>query len=397
MINKIIIIGQLLRDDYTSCEWIFKLFEYYLNKVTGLPVFCTVPQNYIEQRNEKYIPINVQKIYNDYGVIRKEKRQVGRWQKGKDWENAWAEIYYRTEYNKSAYEYIYSIFKDSLVISYEVEDCISAVFDYYNIPQIDINMDPIRFLEDVMLCFRTKNKAIYKKLLKYRVDEEFLYLSANYLKTNYSIGKYPNPKEKCVLFLGQTGCDKTLIVPEIKEIYTILDHKEDFKNAVSGFDKILYKTHPLAVNDKANLDFMCSLGNVEIVNKNFYELISQDNIKKVVSVSSGTCSEAQYFGKEIQNLLREGVPRQTENKVDINKYVSIYQHTLSLNFWSDILSPVIKTKKYDKLITIAGTKNKLRNSRIEFPIYWGYQDFDNLKLEKKIKQTMSVMENFLDE
>lgn len=392
-IDKIIITGQMLRGDCFSCEWIYRLFKYALEEVTGLPIYCTtIPISSNANKND-FIQVKIDEIYKNYEISFKYTNKDDYF-----WSTNWAKLYYNTEYNEKAYEYIYSIFKNALVISYEVEDLMSAIFDYYNIPQIEINLDPIRFLEDIMLCFKTKNKKVYQQLLKYRVDEEYLYLSANYLKTSQIFsGSRHYTNERNVLFLGQTSCDKTLVDKKNGQIYSILNHKDEFKKAISGFDNILYKRHPLARNDEEILEYIKSLGNVKIIDDNFYKLLSRDDIAKVVSISSGTCSEAKYFGKDVQILLKEGVPRQTENKFNSEKYISIYQDFFSLNFWSEVLSPLVKTKKYKKELTIAGAKNKLRNSRTGYSVYYAYEDFDHIAGSKLVENKLKdkIIKSFM--
>ena len=371
-IKKIIITGQMLRGDSFSSRWIYNLFAYYIKRTTGLDVYLTVlpTSNYSA---DNFIPMHIEKIYGAYGI---DFEYGNRFES--PWTDRWAQIYYKKDYNKKAYDYIYSIFKDSLVISYELEECMLAALEYFNIPYIEINLDPIRFLEDIMLCFKTNNKEAYARLLDYRVDEEFLYLSANYIKAFYATMENKTTNERNVLFLGQTECDKTLVDEKSGEIYSILNRKEEFKKAISGFDNIFYKRHPLVKNDKEIIEYINSLGNVKIIDENFYSLISRNDIKKVVSISSGTCCEARYFQKETEFLLKEGVPRQTCNKVELDKYVSIYQDFFSLNFWSHILEPFVKTEKFDRKITIGGASNKLRNSRIKTPVYYAYEDTNHL-------------------
>ncbi len=346
-IEKIIFTGQALRVNWPAILWIYELIRYSVSTVSDLKFYCTISADKKEMFPEEiYIPYDIKKIYNAYGFDFSYKENAD------DVSKKWSEIYYNTKYNKKAYDYIYSVFKNSLVISFEIEDVVSSALSYFDIPHIDMNLDPIRFLPDLMLCFKTKIKDVYGEILKYRVPEEFLYMHANYFKDIYYQESESRSVGNNVLFLGQTSIDKTVVNPKTGKIYTILEHKKEFEKSVSGYDNILYKSHPYVNREfeKKVVEYLKSVNNLKIIDGNFYRLCSRPDIKKVVSISSGTCSEAKYFGKTTQNLLREGVPRQTEDKFDENKYVSIYGDFFSLNFWSDILSPLIKTKKYDKLI-----------------------------------------------
>ena len=128
-------------------------------------------------------------------------------------------------------------------------------------------------------------------------------------------------------------------------------------------------------------DYFNSLGNVEFTNSNFYTLVSSPQIKKVVAISSGTLIEAKYFGKQTQSLLRNSVNIQNEKKVDTHKFISVYGDYWTLQFWSGILSPVIKTKKIENNQFIY-LRNKLRNSRF---MYWGFTDFDQEYLLEQLQ------------
>lgn len=391
-INKIIFTGQMLRKEVKSSEWIYNLFAWSIKNLTGLDTYLTTISDAEWMNRDFHIPIDIGKIYNCFG-----KKYVYGCSRNKAYGEQWASIFYNTEYNKEFYDYVYSIFKDSLVISYELEDCMLAALDYFKIPYIEINLDPIRFLEDAMLCFRSSDKNVYKKILKYRIDEEFLYLSANYLSTVYKLAQKKHEDSKNVLFLGQTTCDKTIVDKEKNEMYSILNHKEEFLESIKGFDKVFYKRHPLVKDDEDVIDFIKSQSEIEIIEDNFYELLSRDDIKKVVSISSGTCSEAKYFGKETQCLLKEGVPRQIEDKIELDKYISVYQSFFSLNFWAEILSPLLKTRKLSKKHSIEGTRNKLRNSRKAYSIYYAYQDPEYLfSKEHSIKNlSEKIFKSFL--
>ena len=243
-IKKIIITGQMLRGDTFSARWIYSLFSYYIKRVTNLDVYLTVPRNASIVEDENFIGIDIETIYKNLGIdflVSSTNRQA--------WDKKWAQIYYK-DFDEETMDYIKEIYKDSFVIGYEMEACKIKAFEKLNIPYLDINLDPIRFLDDIMLCFKTPIKEIYEKFLKYRVDEEYLYLSANYVKSFYQLHNRSYSNASNLLFLGQTTCDKTIIDSKTNELYSILNHKEQFEKAISGFDNIYYKRHPLVRNDK---------------------------------------------------------------------------------------------------------------------------------------------------
>lgn len=256
-----------------------------------------------------------------------------------------------------------------------MEQVVVNILEYYNIPYVDINTDPIRYLDDQLFSFRSNNEKVYTELLKYKADEELFYQYANYIKTANFMYAQEHIEGNAVLFVGQTECDKTLIDTKNNEIYSILNHKEEFKNSVKGFDKIYYKRHPMVKNDEEIINFIKSLSEIEIIEDNFYKLMCRKDIKKVVSISSGTCIEAKYFGKNVQTLLRESIELQKENTFDKCKYITINQDFLRLAFWSRILKPIVDTKDFEWNLGFSEYQNKLRNSR-GIKCYWGFEDLN---------------------
>lgn len=369
-IKKIIVSGQILRPKIGYIiYWFHNLLGYYLKTVANLPVQVLFPQDFTEKKEVNGIYFDINKFYSFYGYSNYENLD----EKNKN--EIWAKIFYNKAYNKEAYEYVYSVFKDSLVVVHELEQTLVDILEHYSIPYIDINTDPVRFLDDQLFAFRTNIKAICDEIIKFRIDEELFYMYANYQSLTYKSNFVEDTNQKIVLFLGQTDCDKTLIDPAGGEIYSILDHKEEFENALKGFDNIYYKRHPMARNDEEVVNYIKSIGDIEITDENFYKLMSRDDIKKVVSISSGTCIEAKYFGKESKVLLRDSINLNYGSDFDKEKYISIYQDFFSLNFWSKILSPIVETKTFSEKVNFYGQKNKLRNSR-GAKCYWGYEDFE---------------------
>lgn len=364
-VKKIILAAHPCRQfaNYNS-GWFPALFEYTMKTVTGLPVYKLLPSNFISiDLEENTIPFDYVKFFKFYGITYNK--------------NSWGDLYYNNEYNEEAYNYIKSIFEESLIISYEMDSCILNILDKLGIPYIDMYISPIRFLEDQLFSMTSNFETIYNKLLNYKLEEEVIYMQANYLKTFYLMrdGKYIQDVP-AVLFLGQTQYDKSLINNETGEIYSILNHKKEFEDSIKGFNRILYKRHPKASGDEPVLEYLKTLGDVTIIDENFYSLISRPDIKKVIAISSGGLIEAKYFGKDTKFLLHESVNLQYDNNFDKEKYINIYEHFFALNFWSDILSSLINTNTFSEVCSFYGSKNKLRNSRGERD-YWGYEDIDH--------------------
>lgn len=371
-IKKIILAAHPCRqyNNYGS-GWMQSLFEYTMKAVSNLPVYKLFPSNFVSVNLEpNAIAFDYVKFFKFYGITYNK--------------NSWGDLYYNKDYNEEAYAYIKSIFQDSLVISYEMDSCILNILDELGIPYIDMYISPVRFLEDQLFSMTSNFETIYNKLLNYKLDENIIYMQANYLKTFYLMrdGKYIQ-ETPAILFLGQTQYDKSLINNETGEVYSILNHKKEFEESIKGFSRILYKRHPKALGDELVLEYLKTLGDVTITNENFYSLISRPDIQRVVAISSGGLIEAKYFNKETKFLLHESVNLQYGNEFDKEKYINIYEHFFALNFWADVLSCVINTNTFSEDCSFYGSKNKLRNSRGERD-YWGYEDFDHEMIKEDI-------------
>lgn len=376
MIDKIIITSDFLRwsHDKMSNKWFSQLFEFYLEHVTELPVYIVGNALY-NNKNCHYIAFDVEEFYSYFGVNISALSQTEKLK-------AWLKIFNLNEFHKKAYEYVYNIFKNSLVVGHEMSNILTNILDYYKIPYIDTNTHPIRYMDDQFFGFRSNVPEIYEKILDYQYDEINFYIFANYMKSSFVFRNcIPSLKENSVLFCGQMDIDKSIIDYKTNDIYRILEHKKEFEESIKGFDHVYVKNHPYYQMSKELNDYFNSLGNVEFTNSNFYTLVSSPQIKKVVAISSGTLIEAKYFGKQTQSLLRNSINIQNEKKVDTHKFISVYGDYWTLQFWSGILSPVIKTKKIENNQFIY-LRNKLRNSRF---MYWGFTDFDQEYLLEQLQ------------
>lgn len=350
-------------------KWFYNLLSYYARTVTDLPVYCLSEKNTDPILYDDYLLFDTELFYSFYGyknyfnLTDEEKNEL------------WVKIFYNTEFNKEAYDYVHSVFDGAIVISHELESVLCKILEHYNIPYIDLNTDPIRFLDDQMFAFRSNDGNVYQEILKYRPNEEIFYAYANYLKTTYRKSIHDETGMSILLFCGQTICDKTLIDKNTGTTYSILENKEAFEKLIKGYDRVYYKKHPANTDNNEIAAYLESLKIVEITEEKFYKLLSRRDITKVASISSGTCIEAKYFNKEVENLLQESIELQTDEEFDKNKYIHIYKNFLSLGFWATILNPLTPTKNNYPEVNFDHLKNLVRNRGTK--VYWGYEDFEH--------------------
>lgn len=378
-INKIIFSSDFLRygHDLETNNWYHNLFGIYLERVQDTPVFIAGNDEY-NNFFQNYIGIDIEKFYAFYGIKFDKDAEISK--------KLWCNIFNNLEYNKEAFEYIYELFKDSLVMSHECPNIILNILEYYGIPYIDTNTHPIRFLDDQLFGFRSNNQDIYNELLKYNYNEDYYYIYANFLSTYYNChDAFNNISNNSVLFCGQANIDKSIIDYTNGTVYSILSHKDTFESSIAGYDKIYFKKHPYFDIDEETKQYLLTFSNLEFIDENIYKLLSCKKIKKVVAISSSVLIEAKYFNKETQALLRNSVELQDESNFDKEKYISIFGEYFSFVFWSNILKPILNTKEF-KYCNFSNQTNRLRNIR---SAYWGYCDPEQEYILKLFENKMS--------
>lgn len=298
------------------------------------------------------------------------------------------------EYSKESAEYVRNAFKDYLVIT-QVGGALKSIFDKLEIPYIDIYVSAIKFAQDLYFGLRTNIGSIRKYLPKYSINENELYIYANLIKSYYwSRNGQINLEPNSLLICGQNDIDLSLV--KDNHIVSFLDYKNEIIELCKKYNKTYYKPHPYAKLNNPNEIFIRDLKNIEIIDCNFYQLMLNDNIKAIAALSSGTLTEAKYFGKKTHYLSHQFVEYCFNNEPNLNEFILMNNEIYSPTFWADILSPVIETRKCE-YFSYRNTNNLLRNT---LNTWWGYEiensQLSNLniinrleKLEKLYKKTFS--------
>lgn len=357
MISKIVITGDLLRltpdpkhcDQIVNIEWLFNLFNHQLKSATNLDVelLHTDSYNFFDPR--EFFKLNELKPTHAN----------------------WIKIYDKTPSQESL-DYIKNYFENTLVVGFELPTIFLKAFEELSIPYIDIIIHPIRYLDDLLLAFRTSNSSIYTKLKKYQLDEEYYTIYANIHKATMSKMKKISLKENSILFAGQVEVDKSLISDN--RLMSLKDYEKDLEKLSKEYFHIYVKMHPYAKdNDKIKTIFK-KFPNVSYTNQNIYYLLAQKQIKALYSISSSTVMEAKYFGKKAEYLYQNPFYIDHKNTKPNNKeYISIEDSFYMTSFWCEILSEVLPTTD-KKPLPLAKKTSRLRNS---LQNYWAYKFLDS--------------------
>lgn len=361
-IKQIIITGDMLRpsidgkgsNQKINIMWLYEIFRYQLETASGLAVKTLNWDDGINSFNSKrfYALNNLASLPKD-----------------------WIKIYNYTEKDCSqeSKEYFFEFFKNSIVIGFELPTVFINLLESMSIIYIDLIIHPIRYLDDMLFGFRTNNLKIFRKLQEYQVHTDLFYIQANIHKATISRMK-SNLKlsENSAIFTGQVEIDKSLI--SNNKILDMLHYQDKFFEITKKHSKILYKKHPYA-NPNIDLDnFLKKFDNVELIDENFYYLLSQPRIDTVYSISSSTVLEAKYFSKKAEYFYKNPFNILKENeKFNSDGYISIYNAYFNPVFWVSIFTGIIDTKKVNSVVLPEKT-NRLRNS---LQNYWGYNFLDS--------------------
>jgi len=375
-IKKIVILGDLTRPLNSKLtqglnglqEWIYELFNWQLQKATGLPVsFLIWEKDGIFDAHIFYQLMN--------------KKLIGF--------NDWFDIYDEDNITEDAISYVEKFIRDAIVISFEIPPILSRILNKLNIPYIDIIHHPYRFLDDLILGFRTNRKDIFTNLMEYRVDDSVFYIQANIHKASMIWKRNNNIQPNSALFAGQTNFDRSLY-HNGKVLNLQNDFKEKFEDICKSYHKVYYKPHPYNKDLSLIYQYLKPLSSVEILEDNIYQTLSNPSITGVYSITSSVVYEAPFFNKKATFFHKPWLLfAKKHDTYAEDKYISVMDSYFNPKFWADVLDPVIET---DKTVDIQLPK-KSNRLRITLNQFWGYSFLDTdifLEHSDSYKKTRNI-------
>lgn len=360
--DHVTVLGDALRGkngtDYNT-PWLFALIQYYIGYVFKIPV----SQVYGEKA--KSFQRDFMKAYGD--------------------KKNWFETY-NEKFNGAILKLVENNFKDSLVIAFELHPVLRSAFDHIGIPYVEIINHPIRFLDDLVLGFRSNVPGVNDQLLNYEVKESVFYRNAALLKAEYAVKEFKsnsNILANSAVFFAQTNVDLSLLEGNV--VHSLYDYMDQFIDLTKTYDHVYYKIHPMGRNQQL-IDVIKKIKNV-IVPKpgtlDTYGLFCHPNVQECVAISSGTLYEAKYFAKKTKYFYKPPFNFSTDRSLSFTEdvvFVPIYQSFLKEEFWIDILSDIMLNSAHkDEFINNDIYDNTMR--RI-LQLSWGYNDNKSVVVEK---------------
>lgn len=264
-----------------------------------------------------------------------------------------------------------------LIVGYELSKRTRRLLDAHGFTFVDIWLHPVRFLDDILFGMSSNNRAVFGALSEFHYDSEHFYLYADrhkistykgYMRVAQNITIEPNS----ALLVGQTLQDKAVL--KDGKFLCLLDYKDQLRQLSIDHKRIYFSRHPFERNDQHIIDYLMGLDNVEVTEIPSYSLLSKDEITTVAGISSSLLLEAKYFGKQVRYFYQPVFEISTT--FGTNSYVSILQDLLYPQFWSKVLSPIMKVNSVIP-VKFAVQKDKMRDM---LGFYWSYKHVDKMEM-----------------
>ena len=265
--------------------------------------------------------------------------------------------------------------QDDLFICYELSEATRRLLTRMKITYIDIWLHPIRYLDDILFAFSSNHEEIFARICELNLDPEHYRLYAD----RYRISTYKGHRRVdlpiapgSALFVGQTLVDKAVCDHRSGKMLNLLHFQEEFQHACQQYSRVYYSRHPFVRDrdDEAIIAFIEQSPFAELATWPAYQMLGNDNLSHVFSISSSVVHEARYFGKSVEFLYRPVI--ELDTRFGLRNYASIYQELVSGHFWSSVLSPVMSTREAARVVFL-DPKDKLRDM---LAFYWSYSIVD---------------------
>lgn len=251
---------------------------------------------------------------------------------------SWAALFHQKP-NDQALAYLAEFFENVTVIGFELSPYLRASLDELNSIYIDLCIHPARFMEDLALFVSSNSKEVSNKAREFGLSEADFRLRSTFLSGAWRQQGYVQPRfHSAALICLQTTMDRVLI--HEGRFLSIERYLPQLLEIRKRFDRVYVKPHPLGSSESGVGFIIDHIDGVEVLNRNFYEVIARQEIDVVYSISSGTTNEARYLGLEGYHLFRDYYEAE-ENLAGGSVYHAVIDEVLWPDFWRKVLSPVM--------------------------------------------------------
>jgi hypothetical protein len=199
--------------------------------------------------------------------------------------------------------YFAELFNAELVIGWGLTPALMELLDRRRISFVDVEVDPIRFGDDLFLRARTNNPRLREYFSFLHVDEVIFSTSVAELRAFVARREAATVKagRSIGLFAGQCSIDLSIV--ESGRIVGVAEWLKEIAAIAQTVDTFFVKPHPFA-SDADYLDILLdAIPNARMTRSNIYRVLSDVNLKHVISLSSSVLDEAAVFGVDTTKLI----------------------------------------------------------------------------------------------
>jgi hypothetical protein len=263
--------------------------------------------------------------------------------------------------------YFAELLNGEFVVGWGLTPALMELLDRHRISFVDVEVDPIRFGDDLFLRARTNNGSLSEYFSSLHVDEAVFATSvaelrafvarreAATVKTGRSIG----------LFAGQCSID--LSVVESGRIVGVAERLREIREIAQRVDTLFIKPHPFEDDADHLAILLDAIPNARMTRSNIYRVLSDVNLKHVISLSSSVLDEAAMFGVDTTRLMEPD--REASDLIP-----------LSTSQWYRIPSEEMTHEGFvNAFLGIASARSNVPRRRLDLRrslnTAWGLQDF----------------------
>jgi hypothetical protein len=191
----------------------------------------------------------------------------------------------------------------SLVLGWGLPPSIMGFLQRSGVNFLDVEVDPIRFADDLFLRMRTNAPSIARILERYAESDRTLRREVASIRalTSRRDAETLKPGKSIAVFAGQMPID--LAVVKQGRIARPEDYLQEIRNVANDVEIFLVKPHPNSRSNEHILPLISYIPNSHLCNSNIYRILCDTNLRHVVSLSSSVLREASLFRIPSTHLL----------------------------------------------------------------------------------------------
>lgn len=278
----------------------------------------------------------------------------------------WAAIYKNAP--EALREYWLAVFDSALVVGFEMPPGMREALDIAGIPWIDTMIHPVRFMDDIFLCFRASHPDAEAAISEAAMPERWAWRAAGAVSAFAVRKRWTGERRPFSVFAAQVGVDRSLI-----EDGRLLDNAAllpRIRETLGRPERLLFKDHPYERQTALASALEKQAREFRRTDRNLYGLLADPAIEELVSVSSSAGTEAKYFGVSARYVLGPSTPVRFRGDAAGEGYWSVYDDFLVPDFWRRVLAPIVPVTPED------GDRPMHRPDLLRMTLrsFWGYKE-----------------------